>query len=342
MLHFWNELRDPFTGESLDLAFVITIPEPAGGVLVLVGFGGLALCEATPAHVVHRRAPIPTTRLRQSGRNRVGIWRWLPAGATRRDMSPILKGGGTMLRYCTPRLCRSVCFLVAAAAGWLCTARVEAVNYIPIDFSSQHNDRLQNLDAEYPSGSVELGGIPFHIPTAAEDEFNFWHSYQVEGENPRSITIPIGMDDVLEVHTLINTAWGQPSPASYAKLIFTYGHGIVEHDLIGDDDIRDWRQNTWTNSINGTTTVNVVSLHPETEEHRLDKQFFDVSGASMMTLINIRLEDNGADPFFQRAFLAGLTIGVIPEPTTLTLLALASLVLFRRPNPGPRRRRPMT
>ena len=73
-----------------------------------------------------------------------------------------------------------------------------------------------------------------------------------------------------------------------------------------------------------------------------DKQFFDVSGASMMTLINIRLEDNGADPFFQRAFLAGLTIGVIPEPTTLTLLALASLVLFRRSNPaGTRRRRPM-
>ena len=41
-------------------------------------------------------------------------------------------------------------------------------------------------------------------------------------------------------------------------------------------------------------------------------------------------------------FLAGLTIGVIPEPTTLTLLALGSLILFRRPNPGTRRRWPMT
>lgn len=36
----WNELRDPFTGESLDLAFVIT-PEPATVTLIVAGSVGL-------------------------------------------------------------------------------------------------------------------------------------------------------------------------------------------------------------------------------------------------------------------------------------------------------------
>jgi len=39
---FWNELRDPFTGESLDMAFAITtIPEP--GVFAIIGMGLLSL-----------------------------------------------------------------------------------------------------------------------------------------------------------------------------------------------------------------------------------------------------------------------------------------------------------
>jgi hypothetical protein len=37
----WNELRDPITGESLDMAFVITVPEP--GTWALLALGGLAL-----------------------------------------------------------------------------------------------------------------------------------------------------------------------------------------------------------------------------------------------------------------------------------------------------------
>jgi hypothetical protein len=37
----WQELRDPFTGQSLDLAFVITVPEPGTIVLVGIALAGL-------------------------------------------------------------------------------------------------------------------------------------------------------------------------------------------------------------------------------------------------------------------------------------------------------------
>ncbi len=44
---FWNELRDPITGESLDLAFVITIPEPATCMLLLIGLGAFLTTRRT-------------------------------------------------------------------------------------------------------------------------------------------------------------------------------------------------------------------------------------------------------------------------------------------------------
>jgi hypothetical protein len=50
----WNELREPSAvglGESLDLAFVITgkpVPEPASGLLILMGLSGLALVTRRP------------------------------------------------------------------------------------------------------------------------------------------------------------------------------------------------------------------------------------------------------------------------------------------------------
>lgn len=41
---FWEELIDPYTGQSLDMAFVITtIPEPGGVVLMLAGIAGIGL-----------------------------------------------------------------------------------------------------------------------------------------------------------------------------------------------------------------------------------------------------------------------------------------------------------
>ncbi len=44
---FWNELVDPINGESLDLAFVITVPEPATCMLLLIGLGAFLTTRRT-------------------------------------------------------------------------------------------------------------------------------------------------------------------------------------------------------------------------------------------------------------------------------------------------------
>jgi hypothetical protein len=147
-----------------------------------------------------------------------------------------------------------------------------------------------------------LGGVPFEIPTQAN---NYWHSEHADGDNPRSIDIFVGRPDVREVHTLINTYWGQSGPGSYAWLEFFGSDGAYfRKDLVGNEDIRDFNQLWFTNSINGTTTVNVVLIG----SHRLDKQAIALPADFQdEELSTIRLSDNGAYNW-QRVFLAGVTV----------------------------------
>jgi len=175
--------------------------------------------------------------------------------------------------------------------------------YHPVDFSAFHNANMQNdLDPAFPSGSVTLGGVPFVIPQSGN---NYWHSVAATGPNPRTIDIPLGRFGVWEVHTLINTYWGAPGPTSYASLEFFGSDGAYyRKDLIGNDDIRDFNDFVFTNQINNTTTVNVVSVGP----HRLDKQRIALPAEFRnQTLDTVRLSDTGGDNL-QRAFLAGMTV----------------------------------
>jgi uncharacterized membrane protein len=175
--------------------------------------------------------------------------------------------------------------------------------YLPVDFSALHNGNLQTgTNISFPSGEILLGGVPFVIPASGD---NYWHSAAATGPNPRTINIPVGRFGVMEVHTLINTYWGQGGPASYASLEFLGSDGAYfRKDLIGNEDIRDFKNFFWTNNINGTTTVNVVWVNPD----RLDKQRIVLpSDFHNETLSTIRLSDIGGD-VFQRTFLAGVTV----------------------------------
>jgi hypothetical protein len=186
-------------------------------------------------------------------------------------------------------------------------ATVGAAFYQPVDFSSFHNGEIQSElvnGGAYPLGSQVLGGIPFNIPTSGN---NYWGAFNATGPNPRQIDIPVNRFGVSEVHTLINTFWGQAGLPSLASLEF-FGSGGAHHvlNLIGNEDIRDQNNASYTNIINNTTTTEVFINGPG----RLDKQFITLPAAfHNQVLTTIRVIDNGADGS-QRLIVLGVSVGI--------------------------------
>jgi uncharacterized membrane protein len=186
-----------------------------------------------------------------------------------------------------------------------CDMRTDAVpGFHTIGLGNGYNANLQDVDGAFPAGLVTLGGVLFNIPSTGN---NYWHSVAAGGPNPRSIDVTTSRPGVVEVHTLINTYWGQPGPTSYAYLEFFGSDGAYyRKDLIGDIDVRDFNQLSFTNNINGTSTTNVVTIG----SHRLDKQRIDLpADFHNETLVKITLSDNGSDGL-TRAFLAGVTVRI--------------------------------
>lgn len=192
------------------------------------------------------------------------------------------------------------------AALWL---PASAAEYAPIDLSCCFNDRFTRDYRDPPVGDQTFEGVPFWIPPDGPNRWNANEPYRDGRE--MNIEIPVGLEGVLEIHTLINTHRGQAGLPSYANIEFIYGDDVgYEIDLIGDDDIRGWEPNPrWTDEINGTTTINVWE---GTASHgagpaRVDKQTIALPPElSSQTLTSIRFNDTGSDAK-QRMFLHGLT-----------------------------------
>jgi len=186
--------------------------------------------------------------------------------------------------------------------------------YVPVDFSAQANVGLADSQiiaaATFPVGNLVLGDVPFEI---GETGPILWSPDRL-GTGAHTLSIPVTIASPREVHTLINTYWGQPGPESFAHIEFFGSEGAYQRfDLVGNDDIRDYNDNPdYTNSINGTTTIEVFS---NGSGQRLDKQFFALNSDFIdETLVEIRVTDNGAESL-QRIFLYGLTVGGIVAPS---------------------------
>lgn len=178
----------------------------------------------------------------------------------------------------------------------LASGTSNAQTYFPVAFS--HNAQLAT---GFPTGAVTLGGVPFVIP---ESGLNYWNSESAGGPNPRALDIYTNRYGVTRVFTIINTFWGKTG-GPFASLEFFGDNGAYhKKDLYGNTDIRDFNKSTWTNSINGTTTINVF----DNATWRLDRQRIDLPAAfASQALVRIRLSDSGATDF-QRAFLVGVTV----------------------------------
>ena len=240
------------------------------------------------------------------------------------------------------RLAPSFAFTAATTlAMFLCHGRPVSAGYVLVDLSPYANARIQNYQpssAGYPEGLVTLGGVPFNIQKVGGN--NAWNAEFVPGAYPHVLDVALNIANAQEVDTLINTFYGQPGPTSYVELeFFGTGGAYYQKDLIGDVDVRDHFYGNWTNTINGTTTVNVYSSGGGPgQESRLDKQQIVLPSSFMgETLTEFRLTSTGGVSISD-ASIQGLTVlSSVPEPTSLSLLAigafgLAALAWRRRRN----------
>lgn len=196
------------------------------------------------------------------------------------------------------------------------------VTYTPVAF--EYNDNNWSRDGAYPTGDgILLGSIPFNIPVY--ENLNTWDSNT--GGGLKSLTIPLNIYGAKEVHTLINTSWGEYGD-THTWVTFNGSAGATYTKyLVNGSDIRDWNNDGWANSINGTSTVNVW----DNWYHRVDKQEFDLpSEFSSQYLTSISFFDDGAE-YHHRALLYGVTVGnTVPEPVSTALFLIGGATLAVR------------
>ena len=219
------------------------------------------------------------------------------------------------------RRCWHLAVVLILSSALPCDA---ALKYTPVPF---HYNGFHDGsgDTATPAGEVTLGGVPFYIPPGPNN--NTWYSSVISGDGTNPLTIPVNISGAREVNTLIVTQWGA-SGSQTVKLEFFGDRGAYQAQvLVGDTDLRDWLNSSYTHYINGTTTTNVYTgPSPDfgNRDHYIDKQRIDlVPEFAGQTLTHIILTDTGAD-YTQRAFLYGVSVGAGPlaggMPSLLLLL----------------------
>jgi len=183
-----------------------------------------------------------------------------------------------------------------------------------IDLSPYGNFPIQDAITTVPAppvGNVTLGGVPFLISPIAPQGNNIWSAATAEpGIGEATLTVPVNLPNVSEVHLLMNTFWGQPSVLAHINLVFD--SGTYSQNLLGNSDIRDYQNWVFTNLVNGITSVPVFS-GSSTYDHvagRIDKMVIAVpaqyQGANLM---EVQAVDDGAVDV-QRLLVMGLTVRV--------------------------------
>ncbi len=177
--------------------------------------------------------------------------------------------------------------------------------YYELDFSSQFNFNLSQDTyggnfVSMPTGTnVFFDSIPYRVYPWT-DAVNGWNANFAPGSNPVILDIPCN-NTITGLNLLANTYWGQGGPGSYASVQFWHsGNMVFEKTLVGNVDVRDYNQNTWTNSINETTTT----IAWTDGSHRSDN--IHIVLPSSMAIDSVLVVDNGGSNF-QRIFVLAAT-----------------------------------
>lgn len=217
--------------------------------------------------------------------------------------------------------------LTAAALLFGSIAATQAATYQVIDLVSP-NESLYAMTngTSYPGAGTYLAsdGIPYRIGAPNANDHNIWHSTVVNATT-QVYELPVGVFGATEVYTLMNLWYGTNGHVVARVDFFGSAGAVYGRDLVVGTDIRDHYDGAYSNTINGTTTLQVFSA----DGVRLDRQTFALPGSFATQTLDRMVVTNLTDPFdfpLGQAFLASVTVAAVPEPATFALL-LAGLGL---------------
>lgn len=208
-----------------------------------------------------------------------------------------------------------ILLLVAAQSAMTAKADVQ----VTLDDLVNANIRTWTSGGTYPIAPTTLtvGDIAFGLVPISTVSDSL--GVVLDGTGSVSYTISTNIIAPTTVYTLMNSSCGSPG-ANIATLEFKGASGATaSFDLIEGTNIRDHYCNgIYCNTIAaGTPTAIFDSV-------RLDRQTFSLPASfASDTLTQIKFTGHASsDPSIGRAFLAAMTVSTIPEPGSLTLLAL--------------------
>jgi hypothetical protein len=179
--------------------------------------------------------------------------------------------------------------------------------FVPIQFTGNGNiqTQLPAGGASMPEGYSTLGGIPFQLQPIGN---NYWCAALENGSNPIVLSIPVDIENVQYVHTLINCYWGKPYDTGMAAIEFFGTNGAYyKTTLVANVNIRDFDYTPpmYADSID---TLLAREIFTNKNGQHLDRQTFALPESfTGQRLTKIQLTDNGSSNV-QRIFLYGCTV----------------------------------
>jgi hypothetical protein len=181
--------------------------------------------------------------------------------------------------------------------------------YIPVCFEGNGNLQTDLLAAgdQYPKGYSTLNGVPFQLTPEGN---NFWSGALCSESDPCTLFVPVDLDGVDTVFTLMNLYWGDTEETLASIEFFGSEAGYHKVDLYANRHVRDFDSipPEYADSIDPAFAVEVFN---NDKGQRLDCQWFDLPEEfTQQKLTGVRIVDKG-ESNLQRLFIYGLTVKLV-------------------------------
>jgi len=199
-------------------------------------------------------------------------------------------------------ICKGSGIKLSIDSSLILKSKYSQVNLVPINNFNWHNFNIDNSNRSFniPLGSVVFNSIPFYIEPQGNNAWNAHYG----NTNP---TLSINKSNIKSAYFLINTFWG-PTNGQYSKITFNFSDGSsFDKLLINGVDCRDYLNNTWANTINNTSTVNVFT-NSTNGVNRLDMMKIDLPAQFQNKILSqIAFLDYGGNTV-SRLIITGVTL----------------------------------